>query len=205
MWMSQRGQSSSIVGDIKFLYNLLTVVNGRTAHLVASAPPVWIGRSILGHLETCKRRTIGDYGIETPLLVPSFSSTTFSRASDVRVAIEFLRPQIATCSLVSALDIHRGFVDEEIGYSDLVIVDSGNYEKRAAEGLGYPVEWSPINHASTIARIVPLTRIAVVNYDQPGPFGEQVKAAAAFFGKHPKFLSDFLCKPLSARARSKRC
>lgn len=143
----------------------------------------------------CKARSIGSSGINTPLLIPSFSSTAFSRTSDVRIAMDALKSQIASCSLISAFDISRDYVSNEIGYSDLVIVDSGNYERRLIEGIGCSAGWSSSSHSAAVDRIVPLTQIVTVNYDEPGSLVTQTASAKRFFGKYTGYFSDFLCKP----------
>ena len=74
----------------------------------------------------------------------------------------------------------RGNIGVEIGYSDFVILDSGNYEKRVIQALGLPVEWSRDDHAAAVDKIIPLTKLAVVNYDKAGPMSEQVTVGEDF-------------------------
>lgn len=111
--------------------------------------------------------------------------------------MESLKPHLTISCLVSAYDIHRGYVSGEISLSDLVFIDSGNYERRILEGQGIQVEWTRGEHEATVDSVVPLTQVAVVNYDEPGTVADQVKSADSFFGVRPKFVSDFLCKPTS--------
>lgn len=164
---------------------------------MAVALHAWIGKDTLELDDCIRRRIIAKTGTETPLLVPSFSSVAFSDSAEVRSALGELRPFITLSSLVSAFDIHSGFVSREIDQSDIVFVDSGNYERGYLEGLKLPVDWTRAKFEATIDSIVPLTQLAVVNFDQPGPLVDQVKSASAFFEKHPRFIRDFLYKPRS--------
>lgn len=155
-----------------------------------------IGRYSLELGDNCKPRRFGKSGVETPLLVPAFSSTVFAKASDVGQAIEDLKLQITVSSLVSAYDIDRGWVKREIEVSDTVIIDSGTYEKRRLENLGCEIEWTEDQLVAAIDSLNPLTRVAIVNYDRPGPILQQLKSAKVFFEKKPEYLTDFLCKPV---------
>jgi len=136
-------------------------------------------------------------GRESPLLVPSFSSTTFPKTADVRLAMNDLKSQVAVSSLISAYDAYHGYIDKEVGLSDVVIIDSGNYERHVLEGLGCSVRWTRDRHSATINSMVPLTQIAIVNYDEPGPLSEQADFATDFFKSHPEYATDFLCRPLT--------
>lgn len=165
---------------------------------MGSVPPVRIERDSLEPHDRCKVRHIGKTGIETPLLVPAFSSTAFPNAADVRLAIEAMKPQLAISSLISAFDVDHQYVGREVAVSDLVIVDSGNYEMRVLEGLGCSANWTREKHETTIDSLVPLTQVAIVNYDEAGPLEGQVSSASSFFDRHPQYATDFLFKPLSS-------
>lgn len=145
----------------------------------------------------CKARNIGKTGMLTPLLVPSFSSMAFPNPSDVQLVMNQMKTHLAISSLVSAYDLHSGFLSKEITMSDIVILDSGNYERRVLEDLGCRVQWTENELAATVDSIVPLTQVAIVNYDQPGPIERQVDLALSFFASRSKHLSDFLYKPLT--------
>jgi hypothetical protein len=106
-----------------------------------------------------------------------------------------LKSQLAIASLVSAYDIYHDYADREVALSDIVIIDSGNYEKRFFESRGCAVRWTRDLHTAVIDSISPLTQVAIVNYDEPGPLADQVNSARSFFEKYPQYAKDFLCKP----------
>jgi hypothetical protein len=108
-----------------------------------------------------------------------------------------LKSQLAVSSLISAYDAYHGYINKEVELSDIVIIDSGNYEKNVLEGLGCSVDWTRDQHSATINSMVPFTQIAIVNYDEPGPLSEQADSAAEFFKKYPQYATDFLCRPLT--------
>lgn len=132
----------------------------------------------------------------TPLLVPSFSSTAFPNASDVRAAMNVVKPHLRVSYLISAFDIHRGLVDKEVAMSDLVFVDSGNYEKTVLDGQGCTVEWTRKMHKDALNSMVPMSQVAVVNFDEAGTISDQIESARSFFDAYPRYASDFLCKPM---------
>ena len=154
----------------------------------------------MGKNDLCRNRKVAKTAVEAPLLVPSFSSAAFPRATDIRFALDDLKPHLTISSLVSAYDIHHGYVGKEISLSDLVFIDSGNYEKRILEGMGLPVEWSRKAHEDTIDSINPLSQVGIVNYDEPGTIADQVKSARSFSETRPNFVSDFLCKPVTSES-----
>jgi hypothetical protein len=92
-------------------------------------------------------------------------------------------------------------VDKEIGISDIVFIDSGNYERRVLQDLGYPVSWTSSDHLAAIDSILPLTRLTIVNYDDPGEVEDQIRSAQNLFEQYPNYSTDFLIK-LSSEKRS---
>lgn len=73
--------------------------------------------------DLCKSRWVLPNGEFTPLLVPSFSSRGFPDLSEIH---HFLSPFVTNVSLVSAFDIHNGYLEPDNIYaSDVVIIDSG--------------------------------------------------------------------------------
>src|SRR5690242_10349957 len=103
-----------------------------------------------------------------------------------------LRSQLSVSSLISAYDTHHNYVDKEVGLSDMVIIDSGNYEKRVLEGLGCSVNWTRDQQSNAIDSLIPLTKVAIVNYDEPAPLKDQVDSAKSLFARHPKYAKDSL-------------
>ena len=62
---------------------------------------------------------------KTPWLVPSFSSKGFP---EVQGIIDFSSEVIDGPALVSAYDIHHGFIKPPFNFPSVLFVDSGGYE-----------------------------------------------------------------------------
>ena len=149
--------------------------------------------------------------LETPLLIPSFSSKGFSfnnhgesEATDaLKVSKEFLTESL----LVSAYDLYHKHIpySEEFVCTDLTVIDSGGYETShiydlsATSKYPYPIkEWS-IDKLDEVLYQWPKHKAAViVSYDhgtERHALEMQIKLAEELFNKHSSFLSDFLVKP----------
>jgi hypothetical protein len=142
-------------------------------------------------------------GIQTPLLVPSFSSRGFPA---VREFIEALRKDISDLCLISAFDVARGHVPEDFEtFSDVLVLDSGLYESRSA-----PVTadtqlpsaatdgWTRADYRrflGAVAPKLPLANTIVVSYDDYGPLPTQLEAAREDFEHVPGVARDILLKP----------
>ena len=151
--------------------------------------------------------------LQTPLLIPSFSSKGFARKSEdnkseVRDLIAFFSEFITDVALVSAYDIHYGHVQppSELPLCpELTFVDSGGYEvstdrdySSVIDPVPMPDPWNE-NLLRQVYGSWPNTSPAVlVSYDHPdsrAPYAEQVKAAATLFSDYPSHLHLFLIKP----------
>jgi len=143
--------------------------------------------------ETCKPRRIGKIDIDTPLLVPSFSSVAFEKIREIH---EKLRDYLFNASLVGAYDLFYNKIDQKrIWVSDTVFVDSGTFEKR---NLPSKKKWSSSKCANVfdaLAADTPVSKVVIVNYDQIETLKRQVLNAKKLFSKHPDFATCFLCKP----------
>ena len=156
--------------------------------------------------------------IETPLLVPSFSSKGFgvSRAREVggveterseiaeilRVASEYLTDSM----LLSAYDIHYEHVPLPAGaVTDITIVDSGGYETSDLQDLSTTFihavaakEWNEALHQEVLARWPSHVPAIFVSYDDARerlPLEDQIEKARQLFRRHPDHLSAILIKP----------
>jgi hypothetical protein len=139
--------------------------------------------------ETCKRRYLGR--TETPLLVPSFSSTVTPRIGDIFAKV---KEQLTTASLVSAYDLNFKHINkDDIWYSKNVFVDSGTYEKRKLNNKESK-KWSVKMYGNLLDQLQPLTNLIIVNYDEVGNFDSQLSAADDFFKGHPIGKKEFLFK-----------
>ena len=148
--------------------------------------------------------------IETPLLVPAFSSKGFMLAdgsSDVdrilRTAAEF----VTSSCLVSAYDIYHGHIPEPQKLPvkpELIFVDSGGYEishdSRRSPNKSVPgsATWNRSLLEGVIRAWPSEMAAAFVTYDDPldrRPVLEQVDAAKAQIRQSPDQLHCFLLKP----------
>jgi len=144
----------------------------------------------------CKSRRISKADIETPLLVPSFSSAVLGKT--VGKIHKKLKEHIPDASLVSAYDIKQKFIKkEEIWVSDIVFIDSGNHETtQLAESVNLK-EWTPSIYSNVIDTLKPLTAVVLVNYDKQEPLKEQILNAQNLFVKYPGYATCFLFKASS--------
>lgn len=161
-------------------------------------------------------------GVEfvTPLLVPSFSSRAWGPLS-----FDGGRPQpssvwqsktllgtIEESLLVSAYDIRHdlldatdqfamGFAGSAYSKPELLILDSGWYEKDAAGGgqiwseLEIPLPWEKSDYESVIDSLDKSVKALVVSWDYRGSYESQIEAAQEFFGRRRRFPSTLLLKP----------
>lgn len=163
--------------------------------------------------KACKARCIDKINVQTPLLIPSFSSVASEEA--FRPEMYAKLSDVATeASLFSAYDLHLGKISQEsIWISDVVFIDSGNYEVEHINGVlgqfhdsidGRIKKWTPQMHAKVVDSLKPppLRKGVLVNYDEKKEVNEQISSARDFFKRHKQFASCFLCKP-SERASSK--
>ena len=157
-------------------------------------------------------RVPGGVPIETPILIPSFSSKGFrvdkNGTSEVRQVLEFASDWLTDAMLVSAYDMHYGHIPrpEELSMApELTVVDSGGYEARIEHDLSTSVHsphepraWSE-ELLDGVLRTWPRRFAATfVTYDHPAhrqTFCDQVDAAKTFVAKYPGQLHTILLKP----------
>lgn len=149
--------------------------------------------------------------LETPLLVPSYSSKGFSMdkdgVSEIKKAMLLCREFLHETSLVSAYDLYYNHIipPEEFVSTEVVFIDSGGYETSQLYDLSginkRPInikEWSSEFLEKMLANWPERYPAVIVNYDHGEvrvSMEDQIKEATAFFGKHVNKLSDFLIKP----------
>lgn len=152
--------------------------------------------------DLCKARWSMPNGELTPLLVPSFSSRGFPNLSEIH---KYLSPFVTDISLVSAFDIHKGYLEpENIYVSDVVIIDSGGYEVKP---IIDPLEayydersannWAIGSYRDILNKLEPLSDVVIVSYDDAHkiPLEEQIRNARSLFEQYPNFSGNFLWKP----------
>jgi len=148
--------------------------------------------------------------IQTPLLIPSFSSKGFGvskrKKSEIREIFTVAWPLLTDTMLVSAYDLFHNYLDPiENAITEITFVDSGGYEISDYHDLSavyrYPVnheEW-PEEHLRSVYDNWPEHVPAVfVSYDHPDihrSLNHQISAAQRFFENYPDQLHTLLIKP----------
>lgn len=155
--------------------------------------------------------------IETPLLVPSFSSKGFAfkkkkRKNDPDVsesldALEFSKEFLTESLLVSAYDMyhkHIPFKEEDIS-TELTFLDSGGYESgntydiSTISKFNYDLKHWDVEKLKEVLNNWPEHKAAIaVSFDHGNhrvSLTEQINSALDLFSQFPKMQSDFLIKP----------
>ncbi len=157
-------------------------------------------------------RVPGGAVMETPILVPSFSSKGFrvdkDGSSEVRAVLEFASEWLTDSMLISAYDMHYGHIPkpEELATApELTVVDSGGYEARIEHDLSTsvhsphaPHDWSEALLDGVLRSWPKRFAATFVTYDHPSQrqsFAEQLEAAKAFVARYPGQLHTILLKP----------
>jgi queuine/archaeosine tRNA-ribosyltransferase len=154
--------------------------------------------------------------IETPLLIPSFSSkglgtsaAGLSEISDVmKVAEQFLTDSM----LVSAYDIHHGHIPfPKSALTAIMYVDSGGYETSDLQDLSAtyihevnPKAWDEDKLHGVLDDWPTFAPAVFVTYDrasEPRSLGDQIDAARKLIARYPKQLVTFLVKPTTKDQR----
>ncbi|MEO8398273.1 MAG: hypothetical protein ABI550_00515 [Ignavibacteriaceae bacterium] len=155
--------------------------------------------------------------IETPLLVPSFSSKGFAfkkkkKKKDADVsesldALEFSKEFLTESLLVSAYDMyhkHIPFTEEHIS-TEITFLDSGGYESGNAYDLSttskfnYDLKNWDLEKLKEVLNKWPEHKAAIaVSFDHGNhnvSLDQQIHSAIDLFAQFPKMQSDFLIKP----------
>lgn len=153
--------------------------------------------------DLCKRRSIAKYDVETPLLVPSFSSKGFTKPQEIWNSLNSFLPQAA---LISGYDLYYDHFSNLEGCPSLLFIDSGGYEARKDFDLSeiytaehHPKSWSEQKYYEALnSRPEVFSNLVLVSYDELETelsFAEQVKRARDFLNRFPEAATDFLVKP----------
>jgi hypothetical protein len=143
--------------------------------------------------QVCKTRNIGKIAIQTPLLIPSFSSVVSRNIGEIHAR---LRDHISTASLIGAYDLYYNFIDrDKIWVSDVVFIDSGTYEQLNQTASRNLRKWSLSMYLAVLDTLKPLTKVVLINYDKHGSLKKQISDAQNLFSKYPEYATCFLCKP----------
>jgi hypothetical protein len=157
-------------------------------------------------------RIPGGTSLDTPILIPSFSSKGFridkNGSSEVRDLLEFASEWLTDSMLISAYDIHHGHLPKPAEMPkgpELTVVDSGGYEARIDHDLSTSVHsphtpqgWSEEMLIEVLDSWPKRFAATFVSYDHPTQrrtVAEQIEAATAFFVRYPNQLHTILLKP----------
>ncbi|HZY37082.1 MAG TPA: hypothetical protein VFE53_10555 [Mucilaginibacter sp.] len=154
--------------------------------------------------------------IETPVLVPSFSSKGFSfnkkNLSEATTALKLSKEFLTECLLVSAYDLSHKHIPytEEYLCTEITFIDSGGYETSdiydisATVKYSHPIKkWTIDKYEEIIGRWPKHKAGIIVSYDhgtERHSLEDQITSAEDIFRKHPEFLNDFLIKPESDKS-----
>lgn len=159
--------------------------------------------------------------IETPLLIPSYSSKGFALLkvskkkykSEICTAMEIANQMLYESQLVSAYDLYYNYLldQESLISTELTFIDSGGYETSSSFDFAETKrsnnnsnEWNKEFHEEVIKKWS-CERFAsvIVSFDaekQRKHISEQIEDASSFFSKYPEFMHDFLIKPETVTA-----
>jgi hypothetical protein len=148
--------------------------------------------------------------IQTPLLIPSFSSKGFGvskrEKSEIREIYDVAWPLLTDTMLVSAYDLSHNYLGPiENAITEITFVDSGGYEISDYHDLSavyrYPVnheEWPEKNLRDVYDSWPEHVPAVFVSYDHPDihrSLSHQIEAARQLFESYPQQLHILLIKP----------
>jgi hypothetical protein len=156
------------------------------------------------------------YLIETPLLVPSFSSKGFRSdnkgQSEIREILDVTAEALHESMLISAYDIHHGHIPpfgKLKSVPQITFIDSGGYETSDEHDFSAvfrhtaPAEpWDPDKLEEVYKTIPDHIPAVLVSFDHGSvrtPVKNQIKQARRLFKKYPKHLHNILLKPETKR------
>lgn len=151
--------------------------------------------------------------VETPLLVPSFSSKGFKvggkGSSEIKTIFETAKGFLTNSFLVSAYDIHHDLVQSAANHPSVgvIILDSGGYEVSGDRDLSEvrdspagKLPWDSGLYKKVLKNWPKQKPTIVVSYDDPKvriPFADQIEAAVELFKGCSGHLRTLLIKPES--------
>ena len=161
------------------------------------------------------RHRVSGVALQTPLLIPSFSSKGFARSkkddkSEIRKILAAAGEFLTEAYLISAYDIYYGHIPDPLNLPftpEMIFLDSGGYEistdrdySSVIDPLPAPNSWDLQKWESVLSSWPGELPLVVVNYDHHKdrrPFADQVSLARRGF-KNFKHLHLFLLKPETA-------
>lgn len=148
--------------------------------------------------------------LETPLLIPSFSSKGFP---DLRNVIQFMRGFITDAALISAYDVYYSHLNaSNTSFPEVLFLDSGGYEASVehdlSEAYGHaykPKPWTQRMHEQVVRNWPKSIATVAVTFDSPSRsfrLKEQIRRASQFRAKFADVATEILIKPEDARANT---
>jgi hypothetical protein len=146
--------------------------------------------------------------LETPLLLPSFSSKTF-QDEQVGKIIEYVASLITDEVLISAYDLYYGEIKKKITFPSVVFIDSGGYEASLDSDLSdtgkkthRPRRWMRQFHQQVLGRWSYSPDTVLVSFDSPKAktnLSNQISRARRLFDSCPQGNSELLIKAASLK------
>jgi len=156
--------------------------------------------------------------LETPILVPSFSSKGFARnhegKSEIGTALKYSSEFITRTYLISAYDLYFEHIPNPVSLPqpEMIFLDSGGYEvswsndySAVFQSPPYDETWDELMHKSVLEKWPEEIPAIMVSYDNPThreEFANQIKRARKLFRAYPNQLHLFLLKPETKTQKS---
>lgn len=169
-------------------------------------------RSVFARSSTIRHKASG-VKIQTPLLVPSFSSKGFARSqkdekSEIGKILAFAADFLTETFLISAYDVYYGHIPtprELPVIPELIFLDSGGYEistdsdySSVIDPLPAPYKWDLSKLQSVLSSWPNECPLVIVSYDhhqERRSVDEQIINARKLFINYPQHLHLLLLKP----------
>jgi len=158
-------------------------------------------------LQLAQRRAINlkvGGSVETPILLPSFSSKAI-QGEQVQNLIIYMKSVITDHLLISAYDLFYREIKKKITFPSLIFLDSGGYEASEdvdlsdmGRGWPNPRKWTREMHSEVLKKWDHVTPTILVSFDSPNArtsIENQVVRATRLFRQYPMANSELLLKP----------
>ena len=152
-------------------------------------------------MRQAQTRRVAGMGIQTPLIVPSFSSRGFPDVAMIHGAVSH---NLYGVSLISASDIANGFLPAAaLLATNVVVLDSGGYETYdgdpTQELCSCSNQWSLERYRTSITDIQELANVVAVSFDRYSELESQIGGALEDMSVAQTAAFAFLIKPHSGQ------
>lgn len=147
--------------------------------------------------------------VETPLLVPSFSSKALEYAKgNTQKVFGVLQESITESVLISAYDLSYKYIEApEYAFAEVMFLDSGGFEASTDHDLMDPLypsqnprDWTLEQYQTELDKFDSAMPLFISSFDHPEvriPLPDQIIAAKDLFKRYPNAGREFLVKPES--------